>query len=229
MLGDSYMQGMFIGDDDTPPECLRRYLEKERKTRVSLANGGVMGYSPEQYYYTMLALAERIRPHFVVVSVCANDFGNFFDAVSKGVADWKEGKYWLEKIAVYCKKRRWPCLFVMVPPQPALMVRRNSGYFPGLVINNLDVDSRLMLDPMDDFLNAHLRLRVEAERRGETPKECLLFNYPLNDYHFFPAGSVVWAESVGRRVLLLLDDVRLYDRSDDRAGGTPRPVGEGPT
>ena len=29
VLGDSYMQGMFIGDDETPPECLRRYLQRE--------------------------------------------------------------------------------------------------------------------------------------------------------------------------------------------------------
>ncbi len=27
VLGDSFMQGMFIGDDETPPECLRRYLQ----------------------------------------------------------------------------------------------------------------------------------------------------------------------------------------------------------
>ncbi len=76
VLGDSFMQGMFIGDNETPPECLRRDLEKQLKTKVSILNTGHLGYSPEQYYYTLLAFADRFRPHFVVVSVCLNDFGN---------------------------------------------------------------------------------------------------------------------------------------------------------
>ncbi len=28
VLGDSYMQGMFVNDEETPPECLRRYLAR---------------------------------------------------------------------------------------------------------------------------------------------------------------------------------------------------------
>jgi hypothetical protein len=35
VLGDSFMQGMFIGDRETPPECLRSYLEDQLETRVS--------------------------------------------------------------------------------------------------------------------------------------------------------------------------------------------------
>ncbi len=46
VLGDSYMQGMFIGDDETAPVCLRRYLQDHLKTKVSILNTGVMGYSP---------------------------------------------------------------------------------------------------------------------------------------------------------------------------------------
>jgi lysophospholipase L1-like esterase len=213
ILGDSFIQGMFIGDDETPPECLRRYLAKERKTRVSILNGGVMGYSPEQYYYTFMAFADRFRPHFVVVSVCVNDFGHTFDAASKGNVDWKEGKYWLEKIAGACRQRRWPCLMAMAPFERSMLARRRSGYFPGMIINELDMDSRLILDPMDDFLDAHLKARVEAERKGREPKGSVLFNDVIDDDHFSAAGSVVWAESIGRRVILLLDDGRLYDDS----------------
>ena len=33
VLGDSYMQGLFIGDSETPPECLKRYLQDRLKTR----------------------------------------------------------------------------------------------------------------------------------------------------------------------------------------------------
>jgi lysophospholipase L1-like esterase len=210
ILGDSYMQGMFIGDEETPPECLRRYLTRERKTRVSILNAGVMGYSPEQYYYTLLAFADRFRPHFVVVSACANDFGHMLDAVGKGLGDWDEGKHWLEKITEYCRSRRWPCLIVAAPFEASLLGRRKSGYFPGLMINALDVDSGLLLDPMDDFLDAHLKARVEAQRKGQKPEGSTLFNDAIEDHHFSAAGSEVWAEIVGRRLMLLLDDERLY-------------------
>ena len=84
VLGDSFMQGMFIGDDETPPECLRRYLEDQLEHRVSILNTGVMGYSPEQYYYSLLAFAERFRPQFVVVSVFTNDFGDLLRSADEG-------------------------------------------------------------------------------------------------------------------------------------------------
>ena len=46
------------------------------KLSVSILNTGHIGYSPEQYYYSLLEYGERFRPHFVVVSVCPNDFGD---------------------------------------------------------------------------------------------------------------------------------------------------------
>src|SRR5262249_53037378 len=54
VLGDSYMQGMLIGDDETPPESLRRYLQGRLGSKVSILNTGVLGYSPEQYYYSLI-------------------------------------------------------------------------------------------------------------------------------------------------------------------------------
>ena len=108
VLGDSYMQGMFIGDDETPPECLRRYLQEETKTRVSILNTGVMGYSPEQYYYSLLAFADRFRPQFVVVSVFANDGGGEIEAASRGTGDWNEAAYWLGQIVDFCTSASGP-------------------------------------------------------------------------------------------------------------------------
>ena len=104
VLGDLFMQGMFIGDDHTPPECLRRYLEGRLKTKVSVLNTGHLGYSPEQYYYSLIAYAERFRPDFVIVSLCPNDFGDIWD-VLKGQGDWEEAKYWLDKITSFCRTR----------------------------------------------------------------------------------------------------------------------------
>ena len=100
-------------------------------------------------------------------------------------------------------------------------------------MNVLDIDSPMFLDPMDDFLNAHLKSRVEAERRGQAPKDCTLFNGAIGDSHFSAAGSEVWAESVGRRLILLLNDHRLYPerggpgRDDDESRSAATGVSPG--
>ena len=115
VLGDSFMQGFFLGEDQTPPECLKRELETRLKTKtVSVLNTGVLGYSPEQYYYSLACLRRRFQPHFVVVSLFANDFGEA-SAVAQGRGDWDEGKYWIDRILSLSQSRGWICLFVPVP------------------------------------------------------------------------------------------------------------------
>jgi hypothetical protein len=209
VLGDSYMQGMFIGDRETPPECLGRYLEDQLETRVSILNAGVLGYSPEQYYYSLLAFADRFRPHFVVVSVFTNDFGDLYDVATKGKADWEEGKYWLDRIAQLCKSRQWPHLIVPVPFETHLFGRRKAGFYPGIISNILEVNSTMFLDPSEDFINAQLELVIAGERKGQRPMGCLLFNGHIGDGHFSALGSKVWAASVGRRLVLLLEKDRV--------------------
>jgi lysophospholipase L1-like esterase len=208
VLGDSYMQGMFIGDDETPPECLRRYLEDRLKTRVSILNTGVMGYSPEQYYHSLVAFADRFRPDFVVVSVFPNDFGNVISVVTDGVGDWEEGKYWLENIAGYCRARHVPYLVVPVPFEGSVLDRRTSGFYPGRLLNILDVPSRAILNPFDDFVNAHLKWLAESQRKGKRLEGSPLYNNAINDEHLSAAGAEVWARSVGERVIDLVDCAR---------------------
>ena len=221
VLGDSMMQGMFIGDGETPPDCLERYLQKTLKTRVSILNAGVMGYGPEQYYYSLTAFADRFRPHFVVVSLYINDFGNEIDLVNKGDGDWKDAKYWLEKIIEHCQGHRWPCLIVPAPYEGNLAGRRKSGNYPGMLANVLDLDSLMFLDPMEDFVNAHVASRIDGKRKGLTLLPCALFNDAIGDNHFSPAGSEVWAESVGRRLVLLMERDRVFG-PEEASGGESR-------
>lgn len=211
VLGDSFMQGVFIGDGQSPPACLQRYLRYHMKTPVSILNGGVMGYSPEQYYYTLTAFADRFRPQFVVVAVCLNDFGDIRKVFTQGVGDWQEGKYWLEKIVDYCQQRHWPCLIVPGPLAAHLTARRNSGHYPGPLSNILDVDSLKYLYPIEDFANAQLKLTNEAKHRSQRLIYCPLFNDAIGDQHFSAIGSEVWADAVGRRLLLLLDREPVLD------------------
>jgi lysophospholipase L1-like esterase len=205
VLGDSYMQGMFVGDNDTPPEYLRRYLQDHLQTRVSILNTGVMGYSPEQYYHSFFAFAGRFKPNFVVISIFVNDFGNVLDVATRGAGDWQEGRYWLQEIVSTCRARHWPCIVAAVPYAPNVLGRRYSGNYPGTIANLLDLESTLFLDPMEDFLNEHLRVVAELTRHGKDASGCHLFLKELADDHFSPAGAALWAESVGKRLLLLMD------------------------
>jgi hypothetical protein len=204
VLGDSFMQGLFIGDDETPPERLRRYLQTHLKTRVSLLNTGVLGYSPEQYYYSLLTFLERFRPKFVVISVFTNDFGEDHEVPTKGLGDWDEGKYWLGKISQICRSQQLTQLIVPVPYAPHLFAQRKGGYYPGTVSNILEVSGLMFLDPADDFINAHLEGLINGERKGKRPSGSSLFNDQFGDGHFSALGSEVWATSVGRRLILLL-------------------------
>ncbi len=220
VLGDSFMEGMFIGDEETPPECLRRYLRDRRKTGVSILNTGVMGYSPEQYYYALIEFADRFRPQVVVVSVFGNDFGKLPDVVDRGLGDWPEGKYWLEKIVAHCQERHCLCLVVSVPFVSSLVGRRNTGYYPGVLTRILKLESVMYLDPIEDFADAYLELQIEGKRKDGVPSDCLLFNHAMHDMHFSAAGSKVWAASVGHRLLRLLERDQAGPEPDasDRAG-----------
>ncbi len=223
VLGDSFMQGLFIGDDETPPECLRHYLEEHLETRVSVLNTGVLGHSPEQYYYSLLAFIDRFRPHAVVVSTFTNDFGGDSEVPSTGEGDWDEGKYWLDKITQLCRSRQWPHLIVPVPYAPNLFGRRKAGYYPGILSNILEVSSFMFVNPAEDFINAHLELTVERDREGEPAREGSLFNSRIGDGHFSALGSQVWASTVGRRLILLLERDGVWKRKPRQEFKTQEP------
>jgi hypothetical protein len=209
VLGDSFMQGMFIGEDDTPPECLRRELEQRMKSKVSILNTGVLGYSPEQYYFSLLAFADRFRPHFVVVSVFVNDFaGEMSDAALYGKGGWDEGKYWLEQIIHLCQSRGWMYLIVPAPYEPVFLGRVRPGYYPGAISNSLGESSLTFLDPSDGLINAHLELVIAGLRIGKRPYASAVFNMEMNDIHLSAKGAQAWAKTVGHRLALLLEENR---------------------
>jgi len=207
VLGDSFMQGLFIGDEQTPAECLRRYLQTQLKTRVSVLNTGHLGYSPEQEYYTLLEYAERFHPQFVVLSLFANDFGDVFE-VAAGKGDWPEGKYWLGQIAQYCRGRRILALTIPAPLESQINARRFAGNYPGQVSNILESSGIEYLDPIESFVNEHLARVLEGTRAGNRPPTNPLFNGVVADGHFSAIGSELWAAAVGRRLVLLLEKAR---------------------
>lgn len=223
VLGDSYMQGLFVGDDQTPTECLKRALATRVGTSVEILNTGHLGYSPEQEYFTLLEYADRFRPQFVVLSLFANDFGDLFEVLD-GRADWEENRYWIGRIAAYCNSRGIPCLVVPAPWVNHVEGPRKTAHYPGRIPDILDDPGLTYFDPIEDFIEANDRHGLERLTKGEPTTPSPLFNGKIGDGHFSPLGCEVWGDAVGRRLARLLESRRT--RGDAGAklstGLTPR-------
>jgi hypothetical protein len=208
ILGDSYMQGLFVGDDETPSEYLKKYLSQHEQTSIEILNTGHLGYSPEQEYYTLREYADRFRPHFVVLSLFANDFGDLFK-VLEGEGDFDEGKYWLGQIAQFCRSRQLLLLAVPAPWVNQLEGERKAGNYPGRISNFFELSSAYYLDPIEAFTDEYLRLWTDRTRKGLPTSPNPLFHGQLGDGHFSVPGCELWARTVGERLRLLLDKAKI--------------------
>ncbi len=215
VLGDSYMQGLFLGDLETPTECLKRNLKARLQASVEILNTGHLGYSPEQYYHTLVEYSRRFRPQFVVISLGADDFGGDVQAVLQGKGDWEEGCYWLAEILRYCTRMGMKFLFVPVPWYSQLEDARSTGFYPGLVSNYLRAISQNYFDPIADFVNAQLFLSIEA--KDQPPGSSSLFDPRFGGGHFTARGAELWAAAVGRRLGLVLELLQAERETDRRA------------
>ncbi len=208
VLGDSFMQGYFVRDDETPPVRLGQSLAELLGARVSILNTGVLGYEPEHEYHTLRAFAERFRPRFVVVATFVNDFGEEA-AVLRGEGDWVEPAYWLEKIQEYCRSKGILCLFAPVPWEGQLASVRNTGDYPARVATITRSSGPYFCDATEAFVGENLAIRGEFRRSGrQMPERTPLYNGALGDGHFSPRGSALWGRFVAERLALLLGQER---------------------
>lgn len=200
VLGDSVIQGVLVGDDQTPPACLERELARKTGLRASVLNAGVLGYSTEQYYYTLERFGERMATQFVIVGLCGNDFGNWSDP-----ADWKEACYWLERILHFCRARRIACLFVPWPGEDALLAIRDESIYPGQVTHYMRMGGVNYFYPIEGFTNEDLRLREAWEKAGKPSNVSPLYNRRLmGDNHLSPLGCELWGRLVAERLCPIL-------------------------
>lgn len=199
VLGDSCMQGALIGDAEAPPARLEARLAEALGQRVSVLNTGVLGYSPEQEYATLVEFGDRFRPQFVIISVCSNDFGDMTNR-----SNWDETAIWLDRITQFCRTREWIYLVVPVTNEDEMLGRRDLSTYPGQVSRILGQGGSVYVDPLEAFTDEHLRLRIEAEAAGQGFSTSPLFNRHLRgDRHFSAAGADLWAREVARRLLLV--------------------------
>jgi lysophospholipase L1-like esterase len=210
VLGDSNMQGLFLGDDETPPECLRRELERRLGQRVSIVNTGHLGYSVEQFDAALREYGDRVRPHFVVLSFCPNDFGEAAEVLA-GRGDYDEGSYWLDRVAGYCRARDILLVATPIPGEAQVVAAASERRYPGAISEVGAWNSLEYCNPTSDFVEAFLRLRLESLRRGQGVSGCPLYNGHLGDAHFSAEGARVWGRALARRVALLLQ-LREYRR-----------------
>ena len=213
VLGDSMMQGSLVGDADTPPAKLECYLSLALKARVSVLNTGHLGYSPEQYEQTLRELGDRFRPHYVIVSIFHNDFGDMSDP-----ANWSEGEYWLDRIMELCMHRGWQCVFVPAADEAALLGPRNIEPFQSQLNRIIKISSAKYIDTIGPFTDVLLRLKNDAARARQPVQNPLYNLHLMGDGHYSPLGADLWARVVARRLLLLWDQLALSGMT------TPEPV-----
>jgi hypothetical protein len=217
VLGDSFMQAMFNGDEDTPSRFLERTLRDRWKLSVSVLNGGHIGYSPEQYYHTLVEYGPRFRPHFVVVSVCPNDLGDG-GSVMEGRADWyTEAEHWLGQIRQWCNTQGVLCLVVGVPVFSQVEAARRDDLYPALLAKMHRSFPPHYLFPLDEFIDEHVRLVRYAIEHNLPRGDSLLYNRPIHDDHFSPRGAALWGRIVARRLTGLFD---IAPRENTRSAGT---------
>jgi lysophospholipase L1-like esterase len=213
VLGDSTMQGPLVADSESPPARLQAHLSSALAAPVSVLNTGHMGYSTEQYAQTLRALGDRFRPHYVVISICGNDFGD-----PDNPANWDEGEYWIDQITALCQQRNWEFLLVPGPGDFQLVGRRDLWQFQAQVDRIFKRGGNQYVDPMESFTDALLRLRNDGART-KAPNIDPLYNVlAMGDHHYSADGSDLWARVVARRLLLVWDNYAL------RGLSCPEPV-----
>ncbi len=198
VLGDSNMQGLLVGDDQCPPARLEARLTRDLGVPVSVLNTGTLGYSIEQYYHSLLAYYDRLRPQFVIISVCNNDVGD-----PRNDENWAEGEYWLDQITQFCRTRGLDFLLVPVPAEDDLLGRRNESVFPGRLTAIYKHSGLAYANLTEAFTDEHTRLRNRARLEGAPFSSSPLFNRKYGDNHMSPAGCDLWAALVARRLGLI--------------------------
>jgi lysophospholipase L1-like esterase len=200
ILGDSFMQGLFVADHETPAECLKRELTRARNSPTEILNTGCLGYSTEQEFHTLTEFADRFHPSFVILSLFANDFGDQFE-VLKGQANWTEGQYWIERIDAFCRQRNLLCIAVAVPWVDHTMENRRTESYPAPLARLVSNTSIHYLDPTEAFTAEYLKYR--SLNPTALPTQNPLFNTHIADGHFSPLGCQLWAQVVAARFQLL--------------------------
>jgi lysophospholipase L1-like esterase len=76
VLGDSYVAGFEVDDDQTFSAALERQLTEELGVPVQVVNAGVRGYGTDQELLYYRERGRKLKPDLVILSIAFNDFRN---------------------------------------------------------------------------------------------------------------------------------------------------------
>jgi hypothetical protein len=153
----------------------------------------------------LVEYGDRVKPSFVVISVCPNDFGDG-GAVMQGQGDWfEEAGHWLGEIQLWCRSRKVAFVLVPVPTYTQIENIRRDEVYPGKICEIFRSYSALYCDPLNEFVDEHMKIVQEYRRLKRPTVGSLLYNRQIHDDHFSPRGAKLWAEIVGRRITRLVE------------------------
>ncbi len=220
VLGDSYMQGLFVGDHETPVECLKRDL----KIATGRPGRDPQHGPPRLLARAVLLHADRIR-QAVSASVRRDQHLRQRLRRLSGSAPG-QGRLGGGELLAGPDSRVLLSLTrssVSSSPPPGSIRSRGRkwpGIIPGKISNILEATGLEYLEP-----DRRVRQRsagdpqpiasVWAWLRRASP----LFNGRIGDGHFSGRGAEIWAAAVGRRLALLIQKRQLR-RSRNRADST---------
>ena len=190
---------------------------------VEILNTGHLGYSPEQYYYSLIEYARRFPPRFVVVSLFANDFGDFQEVLEgkgrlaggellarpdPGLLSWpaiSTALLFRPRGSTRSKGRRWPGT---TPARSPTSWRRPGPHISTRSPNSPTPSSRSSTMPNAwAWLPRGIRSLTDGSATATSRR----------------SGCEIWAAAVGRRLALLIEKRDLANAESSRVQ-TGRPA-----
>lgn len=186
LLGDSFVQGILVEEPAIVSTRLEEKLQRLTGLRTLVANAGVIGYSTEQEYYTLVEQTEAVRPHAVVLCLFANDVGHNHQAILRGeraAADWDSARHWLGRCATLCRQESVQFMVAVVPERAQASSRLSRLHYQHALERVTAPLGIYVVDPWERFL---------ARRDAGLWLE--------DDAHFSPAGHDLFAETLAEHL-----------------------------
>ncbi len=149
------MQGLFVGDHETPIECLKRDLKARLDATVEILNTGHLGYSPSSIITRCSNTPSVFRPTSSW-SASSPTTSATFRTCSTARATGKKGPTGWAGSGSFACRSAFDCLVVPAPWVNQIEGPQMAGNYPGMASNFIEAAGIQYLDPIDEFANALL-------------------------------------------------------------------------
>ena len=194
-----------------PPRALSPRRVEAARSRSSTP--AISATRPSSITTRSCEYGERFRPHFVVVSVCPNDFGDG-PAVMSGEGDWMdEAEYWLDKIQALVPGplRASACSSLSRFSVRSRSIRQEQ-FYPGQIAASCAVHPLALLFPSRPVHRRESAAGRPGHAGGEADGPAAGSTIARSTTTTsLRSGAALWAEIVGQRL------IRIFDVGDARS------------